>query len=460
MLCVGVNQVSSLGKLGLARKNWSESWIEVCHDSISARELILKNEEILEVWVYGSDDMEALNLAAGLKFERKNLRVFLLAESSSGSFLSRCDAAHVVARVGQSAVVGLFRSAEQIYGRPLTEIKSEETSSVVTQNIAAKSEIILSEPGLLDKELLDEKEVSAIVSNDKTVPFKVISSADKQVPNVLLNRSTTEPSSRDSFVLSIVSGSGGSGKSSVAAIVATLAQSTGAKTLALDADFQFGDQQWLLGRKAPFDLVELARRGNRVLELVPDGNLPAVVSAPIRLEESEFAIASIKQLIALARSDFDIIVVNTGSFWMDAHLDLLESSDQTLFLMDQRPTSIRACSHAIELCVRCGLPLQRFSFALNRCSRQALLSSLDASCALKGVKVREFRDGGKDVSELLGAGLPLELIDSKNPFVLDLVGYVDEVLPLPSSAVKISGEANSRGFMRRRLQKQKKRRAS
>ena len=488
LLCVGVEQIASLAKLGLGRKNWSESWIGVCHSSRAARELVLKNEGILEVWVYGSDDMEAMNLAAGLKYVRKSLRVFLLADSGTGSLMSRCDAAHVVARVGSSAIMGLFGSAEQVYGGAI-EVPGSEASqggvfasgasnvvksplSLSTQAmVEAQAEPWLYEPAEAvnpacgaDEDFEPEPGIGgagALVASTgepssasslKTQPFKVVAPRKDA-------RETFAPA-KESFVLSVVSGSGGSGKSSIAAMVACLSQATGAKTLVIDGDFQFGDEPWLLGRKAPFDLVELVRHGNRIGELGSEGGLPAVLSAPDRLEDSELAVSSIKQLIDMARCDFDIIVVNTGSFWIDAHLDLLEVSDRSLFVMDQRPTSIRACARAIELCVRCGLPLQRFSFVLNGCGRQALLTSLDASCALKGVKVGELRDGGDEVAELLGAGLPLELIESKNPFVIDLAAFVDEFLPLPSSAREILGKTGAKRMRRRRAQKPKRRKAS
>ncbi len=485
LLCVGVDQIVSLAKLGLARKNWSESWIAVCHSSQEARELVAENEGILEAWVYGSNDMEAMNLAAGLKFERNSLRVFLLADSGTGSFMSRCDAAHIVARVGSSAVLGLFASAEQVYGGVSRSCKEEivrledayrlgevrELESVPSFEAELQGDLMRDKRDAAAKVIapvdgdlgtvpeLDEPArvfaedgVTHDSSSLETVPFKVVRSRPSGSESV--------PSSNDSFVLSVVSGSGGSGKSSVAAMIGCLSQMTGAKTLVVDADFQFGDEPWLLGRKAPFDLVELVRHENRIGELVCEGGLPAVLSAPERLEDSELAIASIKHLVALARRHFDVIVVNTGSFWVDAHLDLLEVSDRSLFVMDQRPTSIRSCARAIELCVRCGLPLQRFSFVLNGCGRQALLSSLDASCALKGVKVGELRYGGDELAELLGAGLPLELIETRNPFVMDLASFVDDFLPLPSSALGLLGKGGSKRMRRRRPQKPKRRRAS
>ncbi|MDO5335409.1 MAG: hypothetical protein Q4F23_04985, partial [Coriobacteriia bacterium] len=269
------------------------------------------------------------------------------------------------------------------------------------------------------------------VPEQKTMPFSVICSGnDASMPVGKASILSGSNAERKGFVCSVVSGSGGSGKSTVSTLMGIVSQYSGVRTAIIDADFQFGDQQWLLGSEGALDAVTLLRHPERVSELVAEGGIPAIICPPGRLEDSELAYSSIKQIVSLVRSSFDVVIVNTGSFWTDALLDLFELSSQVLFLVDQRPSSVRACVHALDLCIRCGLPTQQFRFALNRCGKQALLTSLDVSCALKGVEVRELREGGFVVSELLGAGLPLELVSSKNAFVEDVMTLAGELLPL------------------------------
>ena len=57
------------------------------------------------------------------------------------------------------------------------------------------------------------------------------------------------------------------------------------------------------------------------------------------------------------------------------------------------------------------------------------MTSLDVSCALHGIQVGELKDGGREVGELLGAGLPLELASSKNPFIESLKELVPQLVP-------------------------------
>ena len=123
------------------------------------------------------------------------------------------------------------------------------------------------------------------------------------------------------------------------------------------------------------------------------------------------------------------MVVNTGSLWTDGHAGILETADAVVFLMDSRPSSLRATVHAVELCTRLGVATTGFAFAVNRHDKSSLLSAVDVSCALRGARAQELADGGRDVDELLGAGYPGELVNSKNAFVADARSLLAEILP-------------------------------
>lgn len=246
------------------------------------------------------------------------------------------------------------------------------------------------------------------------------------IANMTFRRVATK---QDAFVLSVVSGSGGVGKSAIAASCAVFYQSLGKKTLLLDADLQFGDMEYLVGRDDALDVTDLMADPERIAQVEPQGDLPAVIASPRRLEQSELIMRRMAELIGYVSGFFDVVVINTGAFWSEAHAQIIEASDRTLFVLDQRPSSVRACSHALELCGRCGIATQSFLFVLNFCSRHALLTSIDVACALRGVAVSEVRDGGKDVGELLGAGLPVELLSSKNAFSESIKELCSGLLP-------------------------------
>jgi pilus assembly protein CpaE len=108
---------------------------------------------------------------------------------------------------------------------------------------------------------------------------------------------------------------------------------------------------------------------------------------------------------------------------------MMEASSNTLFLMDQRPTSVKAVRKALELCARCSVAAHPFLYAVNRCSRKALLSSIDISCALNGVMVAELKEGGPAVAELMSSGLARELVEERNDLCLSLNDFLGTVIP-------------------------------
>ena len=139
---------------------------------------------------------------------------------------------------------------------------------------------------------------------------------------------------------------------------------------------------------------------------------------------------------------FDVVVANTGAAWAEQHALLLERSSKALFLVDQRPSSLRACQHALDLCGRCGIATGPFLYAVNRCSKNALFTSIDVSCALRGAHVFELKDGGSEVEELLGAGLPFDLIEARNDLCASLERLLQGVLPGGrGAAVQLEGGA-------------------
>ena len=233
---------------------------------------------------------------------------------------------------------------------------------------------------------------------------------------------------KGAHIISVVSGSGGTGKSAIATMGALLAQKRGIKTLLLDADFQFGDLKYLLGYKETLEVGDILTHPEQIETLLKQDSWPALLSAPAQLEYSEVAEERIGELLAYLKPHFDLIVVNTGSFWSEFHLQLLEASNGVFFVIDQRPSSVRACNHALDLCARCGIATTSFSYLLNFCSKKSLLSTLDVSCALKGATVHEVKDGGAEVGELLGAGMAHKLSRVNNLFCSSMASLLEKTV--------------------------------
>ena len=372
VLCADSTSIQYPECLGLESESlFSQDWLHVFSGAQETR-INVRDSKPDEIWVAGSDDVEAINLAAALKQDDKEKKVCLLAFQGNGSLRSRAQAAQI----------------DEVW----------------------------------DKQTFLERYRQAKASYCKIAPIESLRSDTEKHPRPVQKADRA-------YMLALLGAGGGVGKSSIAVIAAYIAQSKGYRTALIDADLQFGDIQYLTGREDTLPIDEALSSPGRLAVLECHGRHPAILSAPQRLEHSEELAQAMPELIDKVRQQFDFVVVNTSPAWADLHLHLLEAGGNALFLIDQRPSSIRSCKHALQLCARCGIATQPIIFALNRCSRQSLFSSIDVTCALKGAHVVELSEGGRDVEELLGTGAPLELIDSGNPLCQSVARVLADLLP-------------------------------
>lgn len=395
-LCADSSTLQHPECIGLADERLEmQTWLQICSDAQQARSCMREHTGRQEVWVAGSDQVDALNLAAALKRDRSDHKICLLAFQGSGSLYSRARAAGVDEVLDKRAFLSRYG------GRKRQAMESGQPA--VAGSPAASA---------------GPASVGVPTAPNADAPAGSLSSHPIQAS-----------SSTQAHVLAVVGAGGGVGKSTIAVLCACIAQAKGYRTVLVDADLQFGDVHYLMGEDKALRLDELVSTPGRIDSLKAHDRMPAVLASPRRLEQSEQVVGQLSYVLDILRSRFDVIIVNTGPEWGDGHMQLLETGTNALFVLDQRPSSIRACKHALDLCTRCGIASQSFLFAINRCSRTSLFSSIDVSCALQGVHVSELQDGGRDVEEMLGAGQPLDLIDSRNALCVSLDRFLDKVLP-------------------------------
>ena len=354
------------------------SWLKIFTNAEEFREYINKCNENLEIWVVSNDDIEAINLAATAKKDRSDCIVCLVSYDMNGSLKSRAEAANI------DSVL----SVDSLKERLIANIKSNETKDSTTIN--------------------------------NTNEFKL-----RNIPKAVKNSSNQNKA----FVISVLSASGGVGKSSVSIMCGLLCQAAGLKTLIIDADFQFGDLEMLLGARNALKIDELMSNRGAIAQLKPEKNIPCLLAPPTLPEYAEKIIEDFPAILENLKEIFDVIVVNTGSFWNEQQALLLERDSKSLFLVDQRPSSIASTKKAINLCSRCGIATGSVLFVINKCSKHALFSSVDVSCALDGAPVAEILDGGLEVDEFMSSGEPFELLKSRNLLATSLWNIIESILP-------------------------------
>jgi pilus assembly protein CpaE len=231
-------------------------------------------------------------------------------------------------------------------------------------------------------------------------------------------------------VIGFFSGRGGVGKSTVALLTACAAQRRGTRVALVDLDLQFGDMDYLAGKEPSGRIQRLSLTqlcAQKTMLTLASESLTLVL-APDHPEQGEQLAPAIPQLLRELAVQRDLIIINTGSFWMDIHAQATRHCDYLVFLMDQRATSIKACKQAVDLCLRLKIPQARFRYLLNGCGRHAALTPQDVSLALGGVEVNGLADGGALVDELLALGCPFELLGSGNALITSLEHFLDGLL--------------------------------
>lgn len=434
ILCLDTESLQHPELIGLEDENLlSQPWLSVFTDACKARQSLLNDAHNSKVWVVSSDSMDGINLAAALKADDARRRVDLVTFESSGSALSRCRAAGIGVICGRNEFVHAYAAMKE-QGRkaqdhaesnvskdsaldgPRVDLEQRMTSVTTKEEVAKKTS--------------ENERNKHDTRKGNSSAFSLISALAIDEPLLNLSKITKPTIQKNAdFSIAVVSGSGGSGKSTLSVCAALLYQELGFKTLLLDADLQFGDMAYMLGRDNALTISDLIEEPERIVRIAPEDGMPAVIAAPEYLEQSELIMTHFAEIIAFVKRYFDVVVINTGAFWTEQHAQIIESVDKTLFVLDQRPSSVRACSRALSLCSRCGIAIKPFEYALNFCSRHALLTPLDISCAMQGISVQEIKDGGKEVGELLGASLPKELLRTKNVFVQSMRELCVALLP-------------------------------
>lgn len=235
-------------------------------------------------------------------------------------------------------------------------------------------------------------------------------------------------------VIVFVSGRGGVGKTTLAALFASAAASWGLDVAALDLDLAFGNLASLCGVSRPGDLASFAD-GIASDEALEQAGVRAAerlhVWGPCRAPEYAECVQPLAaDVIARLTHAHDLVVVDTPSSWGDAVAGAAQQADRLVIVSDERPGAIPALARCGSLAVRLGVARTRIVRLMNACDPRRRDETFVARAAVGLECAREVRvlDGGLDLVELLGAGGAAELASSDNPAALDAARGLAELL--------------------------------
>lgn len=163
--------------------------------------------------------------------------------------------------------------------------------------------------------------------------------------NIIKKQDLRSERERAARVITVTSGKGGVGKSSIAVNLAIQFSRMGKKVVIFDADFGLANIEIMLGVHPKYNLADLMYRGKKIQDIITYGP-----------EEVGFISggSGIRELVNLSRDQVfslvhrlddldrmaDIIIVDTGAGISDSVLEFAAASEEVLLVATPEPTSI------------------------------------------------------------------------------------------------------------------------
>ncbi|MDF2540097.1 MAG: hypothetical protein K0S76_3118 [Herbinix sp.] len=146
-------------------------------------------------------------------------------------------------------------------------------------------------------------------------------------------------------VITVTSGKGGVGKSSISVNLAIALSRLGQRVIILDADFGLANVEVMLGIRPQYNLADLMFRGKSLSDIVTEGpeNI-GFISGGSGIQEltnltRDQIVYLIQKLVELDEKA-DIIIVDTGAGIADSVLEFVAASSEVLLIATPEPTSI------------------------------------------------------------------------------------------------------------------------
>ena len=146
-------------------------------------------------------------------------------------------------------------------------------------------------------------------------------------------------------VITVTSGKGGVGKSSISVNLAIALSRLGNRVIVLDADFGLANVEVMLGIRPQYNLADLMFRGKTLADIITPGpeNI-GFISGGSGIQEltnlTRDQIVSLIQKLVELDEKADIILIDTGAGIADSVIEFVAASSEVLLVATPEPTSI------------------------------------------------------------------------------------------------------------------------
>lgn len=255
-----------------------------------------------------------------------------------------------------------------------------------------------------------------------TLPFAPGAMAEAMVRAAVRRtsiRPSLSPKRLDGKLFVFFGAKGGAGVTTLASNFAiSVVRESGKKTLLVDLDLPFGDVALNLGLTSAYSTADALQNHTRLdsnflsrLLVMHESGL-WVLGAPGKVVQVPITTEAVNKLVAVARQDFEYVVIDTGSR-LDLAATSLFDTDALIYLVSQVGLSeLRNSNRIISELFKADLP--RLEIVLNRYSASSL--GIDEEHITKALTRRaqwKIPDDVSTVRKLQGSATPLVTTDNQ-----------------------------------------------
>ncbi|MGI6755993.1 MAG: AAA family ATPase [Atopobiaceae bacterium] len=442
---------SSVYQKGLCALVKSSDPLVDCAYVNSAAELRVRAQEEAPYGVMvgpSEEGVSGINTAAALVRDGYVARVLLAEKTPSGSLRSRARIA------GVDEVYDLSCLPRSVQDTSCSSFAREARGVRVSRTLEGSREHESFVPPLDEPEMLEERAPTTVVGRSsalaqnvpqieqaltETPAFSSTMPAARlsQVPQtVKIARTRTSPAlmrptasikpQHKAPVLTLVSGRGSVGKTTLAAAFAEVGATWGLKVALVDLDLSFGNLYSCFGMRSPADLAALGKERaswDLISRLGKEAASEVYLWGGLELPElAEMVQNHVHDLIELLAQKFDLVIVDTPATVTDAMAQAAQLCDRLLICVDERSSTPVAQARVGALAVRLGVARTRIVRVANRVNpKQKGVPIINrAEVGLETARTYRIVDGGEELIEFLDGGKIVDYLKLRSEFAADV----------------------------------------